>query len=580
MKNKKFLYRVATVAVVGTLLAQALHPLTAQAVKFPEEYVNHKKALKNATLHVGYMANDAFKGALNVFFETDAMTATLASPGESNLFRVNDDGKYIDGGFADIKFDRKKLTAVITLSDKARWSDGEPVTSRDVAYAYEVVTNKDSGSPYYNDDLEKIVGVKEYHAGQTDKIAGLEEVDDKHLVMHFNEMTPSIEYVGSGYLFDSAEPYHYLKDVPFDKLEQSDKLHQHPLFFGPYQVKKVVEGQSIEWVPNKYYGGPKPKLAKIVMDVVPDVQALAMMRAKKYDVLMNSSALIYNRLKKDKDMVTLGELGTDITYLGFKVGKFENGMNVMDRSLPMSDRSLRQAVAYAMNVQKVLERFGRGGLKYANTMLSPAYGSYHDKSVVPFYQDLKKANALLDKAGYKRGKDGYRTLPNGKKLVLKMLAQNDGEGGEVARSNYIQLWKKIGLNVKLYGGRALDYNEFTKVLPSNAKFDMWMDSWLLPPEPTNLPDFAYSLTSKYNYGHFATKENTRLIASLNSPRAYNEKYRVAQVHKWQQYMRKEAFVVPLAYSYNLETISKRVKGMTINDTDKRYSVWDDVALTK
>lgn len=580
MKNKKLLYRVATVAAVGMLCTQVLHPLTVRAATFPEEYVNHKKVLKNATLHVGYMSNDAFKGALNMFFETDGRMAQLTSPGEADLFRFNDDGKYIDGGFADIKFDKKKRTALITLSGKAHWSDGEPVTSRDVAYDYEIVANKDSSSPYYSDDMENIVGVKEYHEGKTDKIAGLEEVDSKHLVMHFNNMTPSIEYVGSSYLFNIAEPYHYLKDIPFDKLEQSDKIRNHPLFYGPYQVKKIVEGESIEWVPNKYYGGPKPKLGKIMMEIVPNYQAVAMMRAKKYDVLMNSSSFVYNKLRKDRDVVTLGALGTDITYLGFKVGKTENGMNVMDPSLPMSDRSLRQAVAYAMNVHKVLQRFGRGGLEWANSMLSPAYGAYHDKSVKPYDQDLKKANALLDKAGYKRGKDGYRTLPNGKKLVLKMLAQNDGKGGDAVRANYLQLWKKVGLNVQLYGGRALDFSEFAEVLPSAANFDMWMDSWTLPPEPTSLPNFAYTSNSKFNYGHFATKENDKLIASFNSPRAYNVKYRIAQVHKWQQYMQKEAFVVPLAYSYNLETINKRVKGMSINDNAKRYNTWDGVALTK
>lgn len=567
--------------VAGMLCVQALQPLTAQAVKFPEEYVNHKKPLKNATLHVGYMSDEAFKGVFNAFFETDSKTQQLSTPGETNLFKNNANGKYVKGGFADVKFDKNKQTALITVSPKARWSDGEPVTSRDVAFNYEMVANKDSTSPYYTDDLENIVGMKEYHEGKVDKISGLEEKDSKHLLIHFRKMTPSIEYIGSGYLYDSAQPYHYLKDVPFDQMAQSDKVRKHPLFFGPYKIKKVVEGESIEWVPNKYYGGPKPKLAKIVMEIVPSVQAVAMMRTQKYDILMNSSVNVYRRLKKDKNVVTLGSLGTDITYLGFKMGRTDkNGASVIDKSFPMSNRALRQAVAYAMNVRSVIDRFGHGGVKWANTMISPAYGSYHDKNVKNFDHNMKKANELLDEAGFKRGKDGYRTLPNGKKLVLRFLASNDGKGGETVRSNYMQLWKKIGLNVKLYEGRALDYNDFLEDLSSKDDFDLWTDSWNLPPEPTGLPNLAYTARSKFNYGHFVSKENSELIASLNSARAYNEKYRIDQMHKWQQYVKKEAYVVPIAYTYNLETISKRVKGMTISSNDKRYNAWDNVMLTK
>ncbi|GAB9259504.1 ABC transporter substrate-binding protein [Ligilactobacillus animalis] len=583
MKNKKFLQRLAVVTAVSLMTVSSVQPLTAKAVSFPDEYVNHKKALKNATLRVGYASDEPFKGIFIDELDSDGKTSVMAAPGSASLFGYDNDGKYVAGGFGNVKFDRKNNTALISITKKARWSDGEPVTSRDAAYAYEIQANKDSNSPYYNEMLENIEGVKEYHEGKADKITGLEEKDSKHLLIHFKELTPAAEYAGSGYVANVAYPYHYLKDVPFDKLVSSDKVRKHPLFFGPYAIKKIVQGESIEWVSNKYYGGPKPKLAKIITEIVPLSQAATAMKSGKYDVLLNTSSATYNKIKDDKKLVTLGSLGTGITYLGFKVGHADkDGKSVMDKSLPISNRALRQAMAYAMNVEAVTKKFGHGVTKHANTLISPNYGTYHDKSVKAYNFNLKKANELLDKAGFKRGKDGYRTQPNGKKLVLTMLDQKGSESNVAARANYIQLWKKVGLNVKLYSGKALEYNNYLDVLSSNKKhnFDLWTGVWSLPPEPTSYPSYISAPTSELNYGHFTSKENDKLVAQMNSQKAFNTKYRIQQMHKWQQYMQKEAYVVPLYYQYDLETVGKNVKNISADATDVKYNLWDQVALTK
>jgi peptide/nickel transport system substrate-binding protein len=44
-------------------------------------------------------------------------------------------------------------------------------------------------------------------------------------------------------------------------------------------------------------------------------------------------------------------------------------------------------------------------------------------------------------------------------------------------------------------------------------------------------------------------------------------------------MRKEAYVVPLSYSYDLTAVGKNVKGMTVDDSTQ-LTVWDNVCLTK
>src|SRR5699024_11614201 len=98
-------------------------------------------------------------------------------------------------------------------------------------------------SSRYSDSLANLVGLDEYHKGKADKISGIEMPngeDGRKVVLHFKEMKPGMLQSGNGYFLESAEPYHYLKDVPFDKLLSDDKVRKQPLFFGPYKVQKVV----------------------------------------------------------------------------------------------------------------------------------------------------------------------------------------------------------------------------------------------------------------------------------------------------------------------------------------------------
>ena len=85
-----------------------------------------------------------------------------------------------------------------------------------------------------------------------------------------------------------------------------------------------------------------------------------------------------------------------------------------------------------------------------------------------------------------------------------------------------------------------------------------------------------SRDSPLNYGNFATKENQALIASLNSKQAFASHYRIKQLNKWQAYMKKEAFVIPMMNMYRLVIVSDHVSGMSLSTN--RYDIWGNVGL--
>lgn len=140
--------------------------------------------------------------------------------------------------------------------------------------------------------------------------------------------------------------------------------------------------------------------------------------------------------------------------------------------------------------------------------------------------------------------------------------------------------EKVGVRTELVNGRMMEFNNYNALLEGNSeKYDIWFGNWMLSSEPSVAATAAYSPSSSFNHGHFVTKENTELLRSLNSQKAFDTKYRIAQMHKWQAYMHKEAYVVPLSYTYGLTVVRKNVKGVTL-DPSKQLTYWENVCLTK
>lgn len=584
MKKRSILAGIATLLVAGGLLTgcgnqKQSSSNSSNKVNFATSYNNKGELKKGGTLKVGLVDDDPFKGIFVSELSSDLPTSDAAQFGEQSLFKTDDNNKIIDGGVANLKFDKKAKTATITINPKVKWSDGQPVTSRDVEFSYEIIANKDSNSTQYTDEMNDIIGMKEYHEGKASSISGLETPNDRTLVIHFNELKPSMKTNGNSYIVQDAQPYHYLKDIPMNKLASNDKVRIHPLFYGPFKIKKIVQGESIEWVPNPYYWGKKPNLDKIDLQVVSSSQAAAAIKANKYDVLLEEPASVYNQTKDVDGYKTVGKKENAYSYLGFKVGHVDkDGNSVMDKNAVTQNKALRQALGYAMNVDQVDKKLGYGVSYRANTLIPDSFKEYHDSSLKGFPYNLKKANKILDDAGFKKGKNGYRTQPNGKKLTLTLMAMQSNSNSEAIAQEYIQQWKKIGVRVKLYNGRLQEFNTFyDKLQNDDGGFDMWMGAWSTGTDPD--PSGLYSASAPFNYGHFVTKENTDLLKSINSQKAFNEDYRKQQFYKWQKYMNEEAYVIPLNFDYQTVPVSKKVKNFTL-DTEKSYTLWENVGLTK
>ncbi|CCI85723.1 oligopeptide ABC transporter substrate-binding protein [Lactobacillus pasteurii DSM 23907 = CRBIP 24.76] len=557
---------------------------TKTASKFSDT-VPVKATKDGGTVKVAVETDTPFTGIFNDELSTSAIDSEVSQYGSESLFATDDHYKFTDKGAATIKIDQKAKTATITIKKGVKWSDGKQVTAKDYEYAYEIIANKDSGSQRYSSSLAELEGLAEYHDGKSKTISGIEMPDGENgrvVVLHFKHMAPGMNTSGSGYIWETAAPYHYLKDVAFKDLMASDKIRKKPLYFGAYKLDKIVRGQSVTWVPNEYYYKGKPKISKIVATVISPNSVAQSIKSGKFDVTEVIKSQWQN-VKNTKDVNFIAQIPLAYSYLGFKVGKWDSkkGENVMDKNSKMNNKALRQAIAYGMNVEQVGKRYSFGLSFRVPTLIPSSFGEYHDSSIKGYTYNLKKGNEILDKAGYKK-KGEYRVQPNGKPLTIYLAAMSGNSNQEPIIQNYIQQWKKLGLNVKLTGGRLIEFNSFyDKVKNDDPSVDMFLAAWSLSSEPS--PADLYGKTSPFNYSRFATAENQKLLDEIDSAKAFNNSYRVKAFHKWQKYMNDEAYVVPVSNSYKIVAVNKKLTGYSLKPSKSMgngYPNWYDVALVK
>ncbi len=125
------------------------------------------------------------------------------------------------------------------------------------------------------------------------------------------------------------------------------------------------------------------------------------------------------------------------------------------------------------------------------------------------------ANKLLDYFGYKKGADGYRTLPDGKPLVIRQAT-----GTAAIDREFNELWKKsmdaIGIRMEFQPGKFADHLKAAKA----CQLMMWGAAWIADyPDGDNFMQLLY--------GPNTGPEQQRLLRVEGVRRAVREGARAA-----------------------------------------------------
>ncbi|WP_367295932.1 oligopeptide ABC transporter substrate-binding protein [Levilactobacillus yonginensis] len=599
-KNKIVLSTMALLAVIGLAACSKKSSSSnssgevGSSINLAEIYHNPKatdqSATKNSTLKIAEPNSAPFQGLTDPSLITNAEDTDVFAPGGNQpgnidgLFNYDKDFKIVDGGLANQRLNLKDKTATITIRKDGKWSNGMPVTAKDIEYAYEVIGNKNTTSQQYSSDFNAIKGMAAYHAGTAKTIPGITFPDGptgKVAVIHFDKMSPSMKYIGNTFIWGAVEPYEYIKNVPIAKLAASAQIRKNPLFTGPYKLDKVVEGESTSWSPNKYYYGKTPQIQHITITVVSPNNIDKAIQSGKYDFTSPAGIMRgtdYKELKNLKNYTPVGQPELGYGYFGFNVGQFDTkaGKNVMNPKSKMANKNLRQAMMYALNLDAVNKKFGNGITWRANSLIPPIFAKYWDSSAKGYPYNLSKANKLLDEAGYKK-KGKWRVQPNGKPLTIYFGAMTETSVQAAEYQDYLQQWHKVGLNVKLATGKTMEMNSFYNILqqPKQDKMDIFDANFSLSSEPT--PTTLYGQSATFNFSHFVEAKNDKLISEMNNSKSWNDTYRTKIFKEWQEYMNEEAYVVPKAFNYTWAPVNHRVKGYDISNGNSEF--WSNLSLT-
>lgn len=292
-----------------------------------------------------------------------------------------------------------------------------------------------------------------------------------------------------------------------------NRLAAHPVGTGPYMLSKYVPRSKIELVANPEYRGftwnfkssgsawdnrivkemsgkQMPQIGKVVLNIIEEEQSrwLAFQSGQlDFDSLPASAvpkvldgqklkpqfAQQGIRLNANKDL--------EITY---------TMMNMRDPIIggySLDKIALRRAISMSIDQKELIRQLYKGQAVRSQMLIPEGVNGYDPsyRSSVGYNPVL--ANKLLDHFGYKKGADGYRTMPDGKPLRIRMNTEASS-----ASKIMSELWKKslqaIGIQVDFNVSNFADNLKAA----TQCQYMMWGGAWIADyPEGENFAQLLY-----------------------------------------------------------------------------------------
>lgn len=537
-------------------------------VELPLSADHEGEAIDGGTLDIGMVSDSPFTGIFNYELSNGAPDARVMAPMYGSLVGTDETDAYDDSGPATVELDQDTNTVTITITEDLLWHDGEPVTADDVLFSHEIIADAGYEGVRFSTDLQNIIGIMDYHNGEADEISGITVVDDNTLEIEYESVGVQMLQAGGG-VWAYATPRHHLGHLEVSEMEESPEVRENPIGFGPFQVENIVPGESVSYTAFEDYWAGAPTLDRVELEVIPPSTAVTAMENETYDTFYGMPTDQYDNYEDVENYTVLGDYENSYTYIGFKLGTYEDGESVPDPDLQTADVNLRQAMAYAIDNDAIGANFYHGLRERATSPIIPYYGDFYNEDVEGYSYDPERANEILDEAGYEWESgtpgEGYRLDPEGEELTLTFASMSGGETAEPMVEYYMQSWAEVGINVELLEGRLHEFNSFyDRVEADDPDIDIYQGAWSTGSDPT--PDGLYGRTAAFNYTRWATEENDELMAQMLSDEGFDREWRIGVFHDWQEYFMEEVPVIPTLFRQWTLPVHDRVGNLTIDRT--------------
>jgi peptide/nickel transport system substrate-binding protein len=449
----------------------------------------------------------------------------------NSLVKKNDKFEYVGDLAREIKIADDGLTITFALHENVKFHTGQPFTAADAKYTMDALflANGYKGASFYDskpNPADPKTPLREPH------ITAIETPDPKTLI---------IKVARPALVNQLLSNLVAIPIIPQNSLEQqkSAPVGTGPFKFGKFdQLNNIVELDAY----NEYWEGA-PKISKLVVKTVTDANALqAELQAGRVDLVPNPtnfSADTFNSVGQNPNLQVVQSNGANIRYLGFNV-----------QNDPVKNVKLRQAIAYAIDRDKIVRELLSGQAKVANSILPE--DSWAFSGGTKYSYDPAKAKQLLQESGYK-----------GETVNFKISA------GSTAISQYAQViqsaLKEVGINAEI---ETLELNTLLEQL-KQGQFQMTTAQWVGGnQDPIFLRDLFESNESPdkkaggRNRSRYANPEFDRLILeAVNTV----DKARARELYvKAQEIIANDLPYITLWYPSNMVVATKRIGNIKIN----------------
>ena len=412
------------------------------------------------------------------------------------------------------------LTLIFHLHPDVHFSDGRPLTSRDVLWTLKsmrdgtIITPK--GASY--------ASVASIEAPGAQTVVLHLKYPDNFLLTNLSSGAMGIVPYGSGRDF-----------------------WQHPVGSGPFRFvsqeidkEVVIERNPLSWQQDSSQGN----IQRVRFAVVPDPITRAL-ELRKGSADLESNSLLPDMLPvlaAEKHLAVESVGGTQVQYIAF---------NTIDPIL--RDVRVRQAVACAIDIPLILKTLQDGRARSAVSLLPQTHWAWTG-NVARYDYDPSRAASLLDQAGYRPGRDGTR-------LHLTMKTSTD-EGTRLLAATLQQQLAQVGIALDIRSFESATYiQDLTR-----GSFQIYALRWIGGNEQPDIFGYAFSTArippKGANRGRYS---NPRLDALLDDAGASTDQARrTSDYVQAQQILAQDLPAFNLWYKDSIVVHNRRLSGISIS----------------
>ncbi|GMV93932.1 MAG: hypothetical protein AMXMBFR82_37100 [Candidatus Hydrogenedentota bacterium] len=485
---------------------------------------------------------------LNPMLDTsDAYTFRITEDIFDSLLDMNKDTFELEPMLAErYEVSEDHLTYTFYMRKDAKFSDGTPVTAKDVKFTFDAIQNTQN----------ETADIRNYYQDVT----SVELIDDYTI-----KFTCDKPYYRHAVMLSGMPVYpaHVYGEGDFN----TGSFNRHPVGSGPYVFERWDTNQQIVLARNPNFWDPSRAAHpdKLVYKFITDDNAaFQVMQRQEIDVMGLTPEQWENQASAPQFEAKFNK-HTYWGRTGYAASYGYIGWNL--RKPKFADKRVRQALTMLLDRQEILETvlFGLGKVVTGPADLnSPEY----DETIEPWPFDPERAKALLDEAGWvDSNADGVRDK-DGEKLAFEFMLPPGSTEMSTMATVYQEELKRAGIEMNI---RFIEWATFIENL-TKREFDAVTLSWAIPPNSDPYQIWHSTQAEKgSNYPGYKNPEIDKLLEDIRLE--FDRDKRIPMFHRVHEILHEDQPYIFLWSLKALAAVDKRFHGVHVYRLGLDVSEW-------